>query len=318
MLLQRAMAAASQGDYWWLARLDYAGLEQDADTLAAIPDPTWSDALYYAVECTDYPYFAGGGTADQRAEAFLDYGHDQGVFGTRLGTEYTGDLPCVYWPAQPGPDPRPVPETDAPYPLVVLGATLDPSTPFPNALRIVDGRDAPQDTWLVYKPGGPHIIYGRGESCPDDLVTAILVNAKFPAAHVTACPGNVADDYTEVPDKPSSMFSPLALLSAYDAELTHGVDFWYWDEEKQLSLGCAFGGTVSYTPTDVGSRLRLDRCSFVDGAAASGTGTINDSSGAIRLTLDFTGGVALGNASYVRDADGKRTVDGRIRFAAGG
>ncbi len=320
MLLQRAMAAASHGDYWWLARLDYAGLEQDADTLEAIPDPSWSDALYYAVECLDYPYYPDGGTPDERAQEFLQYGRDHSVFGTRLGSEYTGDLPCVYWPAQPGPDPRPNPNPDAPYPLVVLGAAIDPSTPFPNAIRITDERTDRSNTWLIYQPGGPHVIYGRGNSCPDDLVTRILVAGQFPTTHLVACPGSVADAFVSIPNQNDSWSSTLALLSAYDGELTHGADYWYWDEAKPLSLGCALGGTITYTPTKTGSRLSLDRCSYVYAAYATGTGAIDDDSGAIQLKLRFGGRAnePSGTVTYERNARGQRTVHGSVTFMLGG
>ena len=54
-MLQRGVAAASHGDVWRLARLAYDFLGQDPDTLQPISDPSWSDALYYAVECMDIP-----------------------------------------------------------------------------------------------------------------------------------------------------------------------------------------------------------------------------------------------------------------------
>ena len=78
-LLQRAMAAGSHGNIWWLARLTSAELVEDADTHQPILDPSWSDALYYAVECMDYDYFPNAGSANQRADAYIAYGRNHGV-----------------------------------------------------------------------------------------------------------------------------------------------------------------------------------------------------------------------------------------------
>ena len=112
--------------------------------------------------------------------------------------------------------------------------------------------------------------------------------------------------------------STLALLSAYDGELTHGADYWYWDEAKPLSLGCALGGTITYTPTKTGSRLSLDRCSYVYAAYATGTGAIDDASGSIRLKLRFGGRAnePSGTVTYQRDARGQRTVHGNVTLHA--
>ena len=317
-LLQRAMVAASRGQVWWLARLDYAGLGQDPDTLAAIPDPSYSDALYYAVECVDYAYFPDAGDTDARAEAYLAYGEAHGLNDSDMASDYYGDLPCVYWPAQPGPDPRPVAAPDAPYPHVVLGATLDPTTPFPNAQRIVARRTSTAGTWLIYQPGGPHIIYGRGNRCPDDLVTRILVNGVFPAQHTTVCPGDVADDYVHVPAAdPRDEGSTLNVLRAIDDEINAGVDYQYWDGVDPLVYGCPFGGTITYTPRGVGSRLNLNHCAFYDGLRTTGSGIINDKLGTFVLRVTFNGDGTSSRLRYDRDAKGASFVSGgELHFTA--
>ncbi len=314
-LFQRAMAAASRGDVWWMARLDYAGLVQDPDTLQAIPDPSYSDALYYAVECVDYGYFTNAGTPDLQADAYLKYGHDHGVDRTRLAADFYGDLPCVYWPAQPRRDARPAGLRNTPYPLVVLGATLDPATPFPNAQRIVARNRA--NSWLIYEPGGPHIIYGRGNVCPDRLVTRILIDGTFPKNRTTVCPGNVADAYTHIPGPMDKLHGAIRVLSRIDDEINAGVDYQYWDASAPLVFGCPFGGTIKYTYGESGSHLALDACEFTAGGAATGTGLINDAKGTFRLHLTF-GDALSGTVTYVRDAHGHRTLRGGLHFHKGG
>lgn len=314
-MLQRAMGPASHGNVWWLAKLAYDGVAQDPETLEAISDPSWSDALYYAVECMDYAYFPNAGTPNQRAEAYLDYGRDADIFDTRLSGNYTGDLPCVYWPTQPGPNPRPTPAPNAPYPLVVTGSTTDPATPFGNAQRIVERRgDNAHGTWLIYTPGGAHVTYGRGDPCPDDYVTDMLVHGIFPAQHTIACPGDLVADYVRNPDSEQIIDNGRkTLLVAYDGELNYGVDYWYWDYANPLKFGCAFGGTIKYVAESDGSRLLLDDCSFVEGAAASGTGFINDFTGGFRLNVTFQGDWH-GSANYRRSGEGQVTLTGNIQY----
>ncbi len=169
MLLQRALAAASQEDFWYLSRLLYSGLGVDPETQTAIPDPSYSDGLYYAVECLDYG--VAGATAAERATTYLAEGHDRGMETSTLGDVFYGDLPCAYWPEQPANIDRPQPLADVAYPLFVMGATLDPATPWANGERIAGY--AGDTAYRIVKPGGPHVIFGRGEACPDDLVTAL-------------------------------------------------------------------------------------------------------------------------------------------------
>ena len=108
MLLQRAVAYAAHGELAPMARLAYVSLGQDPDTLEALVDPTWSDALYYAVECMDYAY----GSEDD----FLEAGEEAGVDDVRLGSIFYGDLPCSSWPVHPVVDERPAYLTTDAYP----------------------------------------------------------------------------------------------------------------------------------------------------------------------------------------------------------
>jgi pimeloyl-ACP methyl ester carboxylesterase len=304
MLLQRAVAAASQGDLWYLSRLLYAGLVMDPDTQEAIPDPSYSDGLYYAVECLDYAI--PGDTPDQRAQSYLDTGRALGMADRRLGDVFYGDLPCAFWPAQPESTERPQALTDVPYPMLVLGATLDPATPWANGERIAAAAGAQ----MIVKPGGPHVIYGRGETCPDRIVTDFLALGKAPRTTRTVCPGDVADDYVRLPVADSADYGgTLAALRDVDRETVTSVDYWYWEAEEPLETGCRFGGTVRYTPTDSGARLRFEDCSWSKGLAFSGTGRIDDGAGTLTMRLRETGNEE-DLFRYRRDADGRSSMEG--------
>jgi pimeloyl-ACP methyl ester carboxylesterase len=160
-LLLRALTAAYRGDLVPLARLAYASLAVDPDTLKVVPDPTYSDAMYYAVECQDYVYDAGAGSGSEgdRLAAFLAAGRSLGAESARFGAVYYDDMPCLFWPNRPAADPRPAPIVNAPYPTVILVATTDPITPVENAIRIANRLT---NVNVIIQTGGPHVIFGWG------------------------------------------------------------------------------------------------------------------------------------------------------------
>src|SRR6185436_11592090 len=101
---------------------------------------------------------------------------------------YRSTLPCLAWP---GRDAAAVPTPHlrgTPFPVFVLTSGADPVTPAAAARRIAADLT---DGYLVESDGGPHVIFGRGDACPDDLVTAFLVDGRRPAERRTPCPAPV-------------------------------------------------------------------------------------------------------------------------------
>ncbi|HEV7200373.1 MAG TPA: alpha/beta hydrolase [Candidatus Limnocylindria bacterium] len=303
MLLQRALAQAARGELLPLARLDYLALGQNADTLTTIPDPTWSDALYYAVDCTDYAF--GSGSAADRADEYLAAGEDAGVADLRLGSVYYGNLPCAYWPVH-GPEERPAYLTDTSYPVFVLAATADPATPYAGSERIVAQLE---DPYFIVQPGGPHVIYLRGNPCPDDVIAAFLLDGTLPERETT-CDLPAVEPYVPIPAADVSDYdSTLDALSAVDDEINNNADFWDWDLTKPLTYGCQFGGTISYRVTDQGYEVTLDDCAFSRGLDLTGDAVINDAKFSFSLTAQTGDGSEL---TYERDGDGERTATGNL------
>ena len=227
-----------------------------------------------------------------------------------LGDVFYGDLPCAWWPVQPATSERPQDLADVPYPMFVLGATLDPATPWADAERIAE--HAGDNAYLIVKPGGPHIIFGRGESCPDDIVTAFLEDGTLPSSRRTVCPGDVADDYVPLPPLISTEYpSSRAALKSADDEIVTAVDYLSWDGTQPLSTGCRFGGTITYTPTGHGHDLKLDACSWSRGLGLTGTGIIDDDAGTLSLKVSQAGAEGR-TVRYERDAKGRITVDGEL------
>jgi pimeloyl-ACP methyl ester carboxylesterase len=303
MTFQRALVWASRGQLLPLARLVYISLGQDPETLAAIPDPTYSDAMFYAVECMDYAY--GTGSEAARAERYLDAGEAAGMSRVRIGSVYYGDLPCAYWPTHPAPG-RPDFLTDEPFPTFVLASTWDPATPYAGAKRIYRHLD---DGYLIVHPGGPHVIFGRGNACPDRLITRFLLEGTRPASRRTTCGFTGVDPYVRVPAEfVSDVGSALTVMRRVDDELNNSADYWAWDGLDTLRYGCLFGGWLRYTPIVVGYRVTLDDCELTKGLPLSGTARINVETGSFRIQATGPGTDLL----YVRTASGRREVSGEF------
>ena len=303
MLFQRALAQASAGNLLPIARLASIALGQDPETLRPVADPGYSDAMYYAVECMDYQYRSG--SPDASAQAYLDAGARAGMRDVRLGSTFYGDLPCAYWPVGPATAERPAPLVSTPYPVVVLASSTDPATPYAGALRIFGRLD---NAYLVVQPGGPHIIFGRGNACPDDLVTAFLVDGQAPAQRRTYCDWAGVDPYVPIPAQTVTGYEDaLAAMAAVDDEINTNGDYWNWDGSETLRYGCLYGGWIAYVPSDAGADLQLRDCAFSRGMPLSGEGVLDWTEGTFSLTAS---GLNDTSVVYARDVDGVRSVTG--------
>jgi pimeloyl-ACP methyl ester carboxylesterase len=307
MLLQRALTEATRSDYVPLLRLAYDSLAIDPETLAPIPDPTYSDAMYYAVECQDYAYYLGAGDPIARLHAWVADGQTSGVGALRLSTTYFGDAPCLWWPNTPTVDPRVPPLVDEPFPTFVLTATLDPATPIANAMRIY-GRLT--NAYLFVQTGGPHVIFGRGLSCPDDAISAYLGNGTLPSTRITVCDGAVADPYAANPLPKAAGYRTASVFArSVEQQLLNTDDYNYrYDYTTRMRSGCDFGGTMTYRPSSAGTRVDLAGCTLTKGLPMTGTVSLADD-GSFVLTIRINGQ----SLRYQRSASGRVTVSGTFR-----
>lgn len=305
MLLQRALAAASKGDLTPLARLAYYNLGLDPETTLPVPvvDTTYSDAMFYAIECNDYDYYEG--TPEARAEAFMRAGDKVEETVPYLSSIFYGDLPCVFWPGEQ-PAERPAPLVAEGIPTLVLGATADPATPTVNGERVFSRLD---DGYLVTTEGGAHVIFGRGDACPDELVTVFLVEGTPPAERETICEGVVANAYVPLAPPDASAFeNVLAALDAVYDEIYYLPEYYYWDYVTLTLVGCPYGGTLGFAPSSEGTQFRLSGCAFSEGFMMTGTGAVDADN---NFTLDVTvSGLEDGQLSYTQDAEGNSSVSG--------
>lgn len=294
MQLLRVLTAALNGNVVPLARMALQYVYLDPETLDVVPDPSWSDALFYAVECQDYAFYPDAGSPRDRLDAWLA-DHVAGVNDElRLGDVALGDLPCLYWPSQRDDSERPAPITDPPYTTFVLTADTDPATPMVNALRVYERLD---DAYLVVLQDGPHVIFDWGYTCVDDLVSTWLGDGTAPDTRVTICDGDIIDPYAPIAADTADEIAaldddPVATLSSIETDVFNHLEYYLWPGDETLEFGCDFGGTATYEITDVGTEVALDVCEFSDGYPVTGTVSTDDASGIVAVDVETPSGSA--------------------------
>jgi pimeloyl-ACP methyl ester carboxylesterase len=99
------------------------------------------------------------------------------IFGDFLAW---GMLSCTDWPVTGSSD---HPEVSAPRaaPILVVGNTGDPATPYEGARRMVQALGKGVGIELTYKGQG-HGSYDSGNKCVQNAVNGYLLNGKVPAA----------------------------------------------------------------------------------------------------------------------------------------
>ncbi len=260
----RELAAVANDNPVPLLRHAYSALFLNPETLELEPDLSWSDGAYYAVDCSDYIY-----SLEQ------------------------SDPVCPFWtPAQP-PQERPAPLT-ANVPTLILNATLDPATPVQGGYDVASRLPA---AYSITMEGGPHVIYGRGGTCPDDQVTAFLVSDEVPEARESYCDGVIMTDY--IPTQPVDAANAAEVLTRFDQNRESVPQYLFWDVETPFTMGCDFGGTVSYEPSDAGETMTFNTCQFIRGLSIAGVGTLDYNAERFTLTAALSG-ILNGDVIFTR------------------
>jgi pimeloyl-ACP methyl ester carboxylesterase len=288
MIFTRALAAyASNSDLVALARLNYIDRELDPQTLAVISDPSWSDAIFYGVECQDYGY--PGATPKEKAENYLRAVDPFEASIPRLASVIYGDLPCAYWPDATSDLTRPGYLAAEGIPTLVLGATADPATPVNNGIQVYQHL---ADGYLITTEGGSHVTFGYGNECPDALVTDFLVKDIVPAERETICEGQVVDPYVPVAPRNAKAFSePADALSAMETEIYYLPEFFYWDGYTPTSAGCTYGGTLDFESNNAGTKylFGMKNCQFTNDFKMTGSGSYSSDRDRFVLDIKTTG-----------------------------
>lgn len=92
--------------------------------------------------------------------------------------------PCDFWPvpSRGSTDPFSIP--DAP-PILVIGTTGDPATPYEWSVQLVDELESAA---LLTVEGEGHTAFGQGNRCVDNAVETFLLDLEMPESDLS-CPG---------------------------------------------------------------------------------------------------------------------------------
>ena len=126
--------------------------------------------VIYAVNCLDKPETDSIPEREALAEAAAE---EAPTWGPYL---MWSSLPCGFWPVEPTRTPREV-SAEGADPVVVIGTTRDPATPYEWAVRLRDQLDSAA---LITFDGDGHTAYTRSNDCVDDAVDAYFLDGTVP------------------------------------------------------------------------------------------------------------------------------------------
>ncbi|CAM5280032.1 alpha/beta hydrolase [Streptomyces hirsutus] len=167
-VLTSALEAAEEGDGSELLALADGYNERDAS--GKYGTTTHSQR---AISCLDDKQRM---TAAQTEELLPEFERISPVFGSFLGWDTAGW--CHDWPV---PGQHDSPEVSAPgaAPVLVIGNTGDPATPYEGARRMADELGEGVGIVLTWEGEG-HGAYGSGSDCVDSTVNAYLLDGTVP------------------------------------------------------------------------------------------------------------------------------------------
>jgi pimeloyl-ACP methyl ester carboxylesterase len=164
--LSAALTSAARGDGSQLLSFTDSYLDRK-------PDGSYGNIqeANAAVNCVDLP---GPDYAGVRAEQ-PRFEMTSQTFGLAI---LTGMLVCAHWPVQTEPR-MTVPRGTGAAPILVIGTTGDPATPYAWAEALASQLES--GVLLTYEGEG-HTAYLRGTPCIDDTVDAYLIEGTVPDA----------------------------------------------------------------------------------------------------------------------------------------
>ncbi|MBH5335738.1 alpha/beta fold hydrolase [Streptomyces pactum] len=163
--LRSALGAAMRGDGTALLQL--------ADLYYERQDGEYANLMYAnpAVNCLDLPPAFRG--PDEVRKALPAFRKASPAFGEGLAWS---SLNCAYWPVPPTGAPRALRAKGA-APILVVGTTRDPATPYRWARALARQLDSGR---LLTYDGDGHTAYGRGSDCVDTAINTYLLEGTPP------------------------------------------------------------------------------------------------------------------------------------------
>ncbi len=166
---REALSAAMSGDGQQL--LTIADLSSER-----AEDGTYRTNAAYAimaVNCLDHPGVADDEWVAQEAQRLAE---EFPTFGPMLGGNG-----CAHWPVPPLREPAPI-SAEGAAPIVVVGTTGDPATPYRWAQGLAEQLT---DSVLLTYDGHGHTAYGRSGGCIEEQVDAYYLEGTLPEDGLT-------------------------------------------------------------------------------------------------------------------------------------
>ncbi len=175
------VAMYDEGAWGVLIEAIESAQDGDGSTLLAFADiytergedgkyKTNANEVIYAVNCLDHP---GDDSPEDIKAKLPELTEVSPLWGEFIGW---GNLPCHYWPEKSDESAERLTAAGA-APIVVVGTTRDPATPFAWAEGLAEQLES--GVLLAYNGDG-HTAYGRGNTCIDNAVDAYLLKGNEP------------------------------------------------------------------------------------------------------------------------------------------
>ncbi|MFE9422214.1 alpha/beta hydrolase [Kitasatospora sp. NPDC006697] len=142
---------------------------------------TASDDAQTAISCADSPSPAP--TAEQVQQALHTLKTAAGLLNRDTTAEDLAQPACADWPFQTPERPHTV-RAEGSAPILVVGTTDDPATPYQQAVNLAKGL---ADGVLLTRQGEGHAAFGSGNACTTAAIDAYLVSGTLPPQG-TSCP----------------------------------------------------------------------------------------------------------------------------------
>ncbi|GAA1880823.1 hypothetical protein GCM10009814_08830 [Lapillicoccus jejuensis] len=288
--LDPAVRAALAGDPLPVLRLYAQDIGYDYSDYAG-PARAYSDGLYLAVACSDYPqlFDLRAPVAERKRQlATAIAGADPSWFAPFTAAEWTSVLDytetyagCLTWPAPVGPVEPPVPAgaplDPAGVPVLVLTGEVDSLTPDLGARHVA--RQIGRSATVLEAANNPHLValedaqstcgaqavrrfvrtlVAPGPACLAGIAPLVL-RAQFPTTLGTSTPAGVVSGSA---DGPARRAASLAWQAVWDAAARYDV------VDGRTDAGLR-GGRVDYARN--GSRVVLDHDRLAGDASVTGT-----------------------------------------------
>ena len=171
-------------EYWnaLTYALDQAITQQDGSSFQTLYGPTTtgvSAPTFYAVNCLDIPVQGDMTSWEKEYQQILQ---SSPTFGASLSNQ---DARCQAWGHNGTRKPAPVHAKGA-APILVVGTTGDPATPYAWSKALAEQLDSGQ---LLTWGGDGHTAYGRSGACVRRAIDGYLIGGTMPKPGAT-CKGN--------------------------------------------------------------------------------------------------------------------------------